>query len=438
MPFILVLAITGGIYLFKPQVETFLDQSYDQLVVSGTSASPAAQVAAALAAMPNSVLNAYVLPETPHAAVRILVGENKNLTRVYVHPSTLEILKIETEDDKLMRVVHRIHGELLIGDIGSNLVELAASWTIVMLITGLYLWWPANIKSLAGIAYPRLNKNGRILWRDLHAVTGFWISLFALFLLLSGLPWAKSWGGLLKQVRQINIGHVVEQDWTTGRSSLLAERKQMNLAVADESEHANHHGHERGMNKSQPDRLDYSALDRLVLSVQPLNLAAPALITPPSKKSPNWMASSKAQNRPLRTDITLDASSGDITLRKDFADRALFDRIIGYGIAIHEGQLFGWLNQLIGLFTALGLTLLSFSAIVLWWRRRAEGTLGVPPASKKYSVTSATLIVMIVVLGVLLPFFGISLLAVLMVERLVLRRIPKCRSFLGLPQADAS
>jgi len=199
IPFVLVLSITGAIYLFKPQVETVLDQPYDYLVITGARASAEAHVLAALAAVPGTALNAYVLPEMPNSAVRVLVGQKKDLTRVYVHPETLQILKIEQEDDKFMRIVHRLHGELLIGDIGSNLVELAASWVIVMLITGLYLWWPSNIKSMAGIVYPRLSKsksgkNSRLWWRDLHAVTGFWISFFTLFLLLSGLPWAKSWG----------------------------------------------------------------------------------------------------------------------------------------------------------------------------------------------------------------------------------------------------
>jgi len=113
-------------------------------------------------------------------------------------------------------------------------------------------------------------------------------------------------------------------------------------------------------------RIDYSPLNHLVATVQPLHLAAPVLISPPSKKSPDWTASSKAQNRPLRADLVLDEVTGKIKSRKNFADRPLLDRIIGTGVAIHEGQLFGWLNQLLGLLTALGLVLLSVSAILLW------------------------------------------------------------------------
>ena len=436
IPFVLVLSITGAIYLFKPQVEAVSDRPYENLIISGPRASVEAHVMAALAAVPGTTLNAYELPETPNSAVRVLVGKQRDLTRVYVHPQNLQILKIVQEDDKLMRIMHRLHGNLLIGDRGSNLVELAASWAIVMIITGLYLWWPSNAKSMGGIIYPRIGKNSRVFWRDLHAVTGFWISFFTLFLLLSGLPWAKSWGGLLKEVRHLSAGKVVQQDWTTGRSSELAERQSMNMPNMEGSEHEGHTGFRHMMDKSgihkiMVHKVDYSPLDALVATVQPLNLAAPVLISPPSKKSPDWTASSKAQNRPLRVDLVLDAKTGEIKSRKNFADRPLLDRIIGYGVAIHEGQLFGWFNQLLGLLTALGLVLLSISAIVLWWRRRLVGTLGAPPVRATLSLAPA-LITVIIALGLLLPFLGISLIVTLLVERWVLSYIPTARNFLGL------
>lgn len=439
IPFVLVLAITGGIYLFKPQVEATLNQPYQQLTFTGQAQTAKAQISAALAAVPNTVLNGYQLPETSQSAVQVLLGRKSDLTRVYVHPQTLEILNIARDDDQLMQVVHELHGNLLMGDWGSYLVELAASWAIVMLITGLYLWWPQNAQSLAGIIYPRLKSSKRVFWRDLHAVTGFWIAFFILFLLVSGLPWAKSWGGLLKEVRHINAGKVVEQDWTTGPSSARAEREKMNMAAMSDAEHAEHMKHMQVDNKPQTiplnEKTDYSAIDRLVATVQPLHLAYPVLISPPSQKSPDWTAKSNAQNRPLRAEVVLDAQTGAIKSRKNFADRPLLDRIIGYGVAIHEGQLFGWFNQLLGLITALGLVLISISGVVLWWRRRAPHSLGAPASKKQIGEPKSTAYVItasIVLLGILLPFLGISLAIVLLVERYVLSYIPSARNFLGL------
>ena len=139
----------------------------------------------------------------------------------------------------------------------------------------------------------------------------------------------------------------------------------------------------------------------------------------------------------MRVNLTLDADTGAIKSRKDFADRPLLDRLIGYGIAAHEGQLFGWFNQALGVFTALGLLLMLASSVVLWWRRRTPGTLGAPKASQDAPPFSVALIGIMVTLGVLLPFLGITMIAVLLFERCVLRYIPSASNFLGLNAGNA-
>ena len=71
IPFAIWLASTGGIYLFKPQVENWQERSFDSLEISGERATAQAQVTAALAAVPGTVLNAYILPDNAESAVRI-------------------------------------------------------------------------------------------------------------------------------------------------------------------------------------------------------------------------------------------------------------------------------------------------------------------------------------------------------------------------------
>ena len=81
--------------------------------------------------------------------------------------------------------------------------------------------------------------------------------------------------------------------------------------------------------------------------------------------------------------------------------------------------------------------LLSVSSIVLWWRRRDIGVLGAPPAGRTRVAYAYPLLGIIVLLGVLLPFLGITLMAVLLLDQWVLRYIPSARRFLGLNQVAA-
>jgi len=421
IPFVLVLASSGSIYLFKTEIESLIDRPYDHLTLTGPPARAADHARSALTALPGSSLQGYELPQAETDSVRVIVRHDGEAKRVYVHPTTLQVLHIVSEEDRFMRQLFKLHGELWIGNRGSTLVELAASWTIIMIVTGLVLWWPRGANRLAGVLYPRLGRGSRLLWRDLHGVTGMWISGFALFLLLSGLPWAKFWGDHLKTVRHLTGTAVARQDWTNGATPRKSPAS---------GEHAGHGSMDHSRHARRP-AVDLKALDRVVAAVRPLHLPPPVVIAPPGAKSAKWTAKSLTPNRPKRVDLVVDGTTGAILDRNDFRDRHVIDRVVGTGIAIHEGRFFGLPNQLLGVTTAAGLILLCVSSVILWWRRRESGVLGAPRILVPRRV-SFGLIAVVVLFGLYLPLFGLSLVAVLLLESLVLRRIPVVRDWLGL------
>lgn len=429
IPFVIFLSITGGIYLFQPEIDAWLDRRYDHLTWSGPRTTAAAQVAAAVAAVPGSTLNGYQVPESPTSAVQILVGKGPELYRTWVHPGTLEVLKQSRDDLRFTRFLFYLHGELFAGTPGSVIIEIVSSWTVVMIVTGFFLWWPRKHRGMGGVAYPRVTKKGRVFWRDLHAVSAVWVSLATLFFILSGLPWAASWGGMLKVFRQSAGESVARQDWSTGSASDLSERVQMNTPL-DADEHVAH----AGMSALAP-QTRYSDIDHVLAAVEPLHLSSPVLIAPPSKADPLWNAQSKAENRIDRTRLEFDGGSGRIVAREDFAQRPLIDRAVGVGVALHVGQLFPPLNQWIDLLVALGLIAASTSAIVLWWQRRPLQVLGAMPALDQAPVPYWALGVM-VLLSVLMPLLGVTLAAIVLLERFVFRRVPAVALFLGLTPAQ--
>lgn len=436
IPFVLWLAATGSIYLFKPQVEAWMDRPYRGLATPGqTVVKPDAQVAAALAAVPGSNLHYYELPREASSAAQIVVGKEYDEFRVYVHPVTAAALKVENEDRRFMKVIFRLHGELLAGDRGSLLVELAASWTIMMILTGLALWQPRDRFRAAGMLYPRFNQSSRGVWRDLHSVTGLWASLFALAFLLTGLPWAKNWGGYFKRVRTVLGASSESLDWTTGRQSELDRRMARNGG-----EHAAHNaptpqqrkfGRAARMRAGAGKPEDYDAIDRVLPAAVSLRLAYPVQISPPLAKGQPWTVQSDSQNRMLRDTYTVDAASGAIGGHTGFMDKAALDRAVSIGISAHEGQLFGWLNQLMDLSIAVSLTLLAVSSAVLWLRRRPMGLLGAPTPLPSQPVPGLTMAI-IAATAIYLPLLGASLVLILAAEWLVLRRLPGVRTWLGL------
>ena len=160
-----------------------------------------------------------------------------------------------------------------------------------------------------------------------------------------------------------------------------------------------------------------------------LQMAPPVELSIADAHAGVWKASSQAQNRPLREDIWIN-TDGSIQKQSGFADKKLLDRAIGVGIAAHEGYLFGWFNLLLGVLTCLGLILISVSGFVLWRKRKPNAVLGAPPAMPTrvgFAVVATT-----IGLALLLPLMAISLVALLIVEFVVLRRVVNVRNWLGL------
>jgi uncharacterized iron-regulated membrane protein len=390
IPFVLILALTGSIYLFKPQIDAFADRGVDSLQVSGARAPGEQHIAAAIASLPGSKLFVYEIPREPDDAVRVHLYSPDGTGRiVYVHPETLAVLKAVPHTHRFTEIVRTIHGELFAGRTGTILIELAASWAIVMLVTGLFLWWPREGRGAAGVLYPRITQGRRVFWRDLHAVTGLWVSAFAMFLLITALPWTTVWGAGLDKVRAL-ASPPVQQDWSRSRADEHADHER---AAADAMLHT-------------PTPL---TLDAIVARVAPLRLAPPVRIYLPNERMPRWRVRAETQNRPLVRELELDPNTGAVLRDLDFSGKPTLDRIINVGIAAHEGQLFGVANQLLGLFTALGLIAVCVSAIILWWRRR-PGISGIPAPRVEGFTIRAPLGALIVCTGILLPVLGASLI----------------------------
>ena len=427
IPFILLLATTGSIYLFKPQIDAWEESAWrgPPMTSEEAFASPDDQVAAAQAELPGAIVRNYRLPRTASEPAVVTVGlpGSDAVREVFVAPSG-KVTAVVDPEQRWSTWLARLHGSLLMGLPGGLLVETAASWAIVLILSGLYLWWPRG-RGLAGVLWPRLSTKGRLVWRDLHAVTGFWVSGLTLALLLSGLPWTDGWATAFRFVRaQAGLTSPAPQDWKGG----LADQR---VTASDHAAHAMPAMATRA-NSTSP------ALTSVPLSSasSPVTLATivdrapaehlpfPVIIQPPHAPSrfgppngPDWKLTSEAQNRPLIRTITYDASSAAITGRQGFEDKHVIDRVINYGIAWHEGQLFGWVNQLIGVLTGLALIAIAISGTMMWWRRRTPGNgLDAPPLPPG---RGRALLLVLLLPALFLPMMALSLLIVAIIDRLI-------------------
>ena len=248
--------------------------------------------------------------------------------------------------------------------------------------------------------------------KDLHRVTGFWIAGLVLLMLASGLPWAGTWGSAFT--------------WARGELGLVEGAQEWSIGT-DEAAIAAPVGHDHGTGSRAvtptPEVPARSLpLAAFVARAKAEGMAFPVLVLPPHAPQSfapptgdTWTVKSGTQNRPLVRAVTYDPQTGAELSRSGFADKHPIDRAINIGIAWHEGALFGLANQIMGLAIALTLIALSVLGVSLWLKRRPTGHLGAPPPG---GPLPPGLIAAVVALGVLLPLFGMSLIAILLLERL--------------------
>jgi uncharacterized iron-regulated membrane protein len=197
MPFLMVLAITGTIYCFQPQIERM--PYSDQLVVSPESAprlGEDALLTSAYAAMPTGAVptTARISSRADRSAEFIFRLRDGHKESVYLNPYNGAVLGTLDVDRRFIQVDRMIHRKLLLGKPGELLMELVACWTLVIIGTGVALWWPREVTALRKALVPDLTRRGRPLWKSIHATLGIWFAVGAFAFVVTGLPWTGSWG----------------------------------------------------------------------------------------------------------------------------------------------------------------------------------------------------------------------------------------------------
>ena len=436
-PFAIWLAVTGAIYLWKPQYEEW--RYRDLLNVTAGAGAPAltaeAQLAVASAAHPRLTATQFIPAFQPGRTAEVLFGARAGSGKisVFVNPHTGAVVGERRDSDRLMATIHDLHGSLLAGRTGETIIELAASWMFVLLLTGFYLWWPRPKFTVWGFLLPRLRHDGRTFWRDLHAVPAVWFSAGALFLLATGIPWTKVGGSWFRTLSAaIGEGSPKESSAGAHRSELTGWSPPLRAGVAQKidalasalTDHEGHEGHEMPAGKSAPlppgvKTPPRITLDRAMAIAAERGVPQPYALALPVGPTGVLSAMSDRNQAFTRTYLHLDQYSGLVLADVRYGDFGLVGKFVLWGIIAHEGQLFGLLNQLLGTLAAFGVFAIAASGLALWWQRKPGRRLAAPTSE---TVLPRPVILGTLALAVVLPLLAATLAVALVFDRLLMSR----------------
>lgn len=144
----LILAITGimmmyiGFFDGRDGERVIVPVPQDAVKISLEKQSKLAQ-----STIPNSTLVELIMaPKKDRVNVFRLKLKDGSQTMVAVNPYTGEIVKDWKRRQGWYDLADNIHSDLLIGKTGDRILEIAAGFAIILIITGLYLWWPRGKK----------------------------------------------------------------------------------------------------------------------------------------------------------------------------------------------------------------------------------------------------------------------------------------------------
>ncbi|WP_417352479.1 PepSY-associated TM helix domain-containing protein [Flavobacterium alkalisoli] len=116
--------------------------------------------------------------------------------KVYTDPYTGKVLGIYNEKMDFFNIVKMLHWSLLLKtEIGQPIVGWGTFIFVIMLITGIILWWPKN--KAARKQRFKFQWKDSTQWRrknyDLHNILGFYISVIVIIIAFTGMVWAFTW-----------------------------------------------------------------------------------------------------------------------------------------------------------------------------------------------------------------------------------------------------
>lgn len=426
VPFMIMLAVTGLMMLLITQFDG-RDGEKIQIEKGENALTLDQQMGAALDAQPGQIVE-WIGPKTDTLATVFRIAPDSGGNRlVALNPYTGEIVKIWDRRAGWYDWADNLHGSLLIGDLGDRLIEIAAGLGFVLVLTGLYIWWPRG--NWRAALLPDLSARNRALWKSLHGVLGFWMSALMVIFLLSGLAWTGIWGGKFVQAwstfpaekwdavprsdithaAHLNHGHTNDVPWALEQTPMPLSGSNSGLT---------------GLPEGTP-----VTAENIILLGQTLGMEGRFRLAFPRGDKDVWTLnrdsmSSDSNNPFIDRTIHIDQYSGKILADVKYADYSWAGQAMAVGIPFHMGLMGTW-NFVLNITFCLSVILISLSGVIMWVKRRPAKAmrLAAPPAPKDMPYwKGAAMITLFCALA--FPLVGLTLLAVLAFDVFLLSNIP--------------
>jgi uncharacterized iron-regulated membrane protein len=263
----------------------------------------------------------------------------------HVNPYNGQVTGIKNYKYDFFTLVKMLHWSLLINHpVGQQLIAWSTFIFTIMLITGLVLWWPKNLKKA------NFDKSFKIKWKakfkrlnyDLHSVPGFYTLLISLILALTGMLFAFEWlNNTVYAIASLNAPKTEHKNFTSDTTKLTQGN---GLDIAFETA-----------------KKAFATKDRISI--------APAT----EKAAPIYATGYVGQETYYHYDeLQIDQYSGKILSRSNYASQNAGEKLSAMNYDIHVGAILGLPGKVVAFFASFVAMTLPISGFIIWRGRKKK------------------------------------------------------------------
>ncbi|MCF2503649.1 PepSY domain-containing protein [Dyadobacter sp. CY107] len=351
---VFIVALTGCLLVFEDELEPIIDRQFHVVEAhQGKQRLPLDQLQTRVSeTYPGKKLVRITIEKEPERTIVFGLKngkKEKDILSVAVNPYTGNIAEARVEQDAFFSVVLRLHRYLCLEETGKIITGISCVMFLIIMITGLILWWPNRKNSKQRFTIKWNARFKRLNW-DLHAIFGFYVLPFVFLIASTGLVWSYKWvnniifmtfDGKPQQKREApaNVQPVPNQDNTLFQKIYAETNQQL----------------------PNPGKIlmTLSESDSLSVTV--------------SKTNDNAAISN------IVDFLYFDKNNGQLIKKRLYADETKGMKVRRLIYPIHTGSLLGLPTKIIAFLTALVAATLPVTGIVIWLGKKNKSKKEIKP-----------------------------------------------------------
>lgn len=351
---VFIVALTGCIFVFQKEISDLCYRRAFFVKPQHTAPLPVSRLCtlAQEALGPGQPLNNITTYRDPARAWEFMAykmndtaltyfGAVQYCRSVFVNPYTGAVTGFRNYRTDFFIIVKYLHWSLLLNTpYGQPVVGVATLIFVVMLLTGLALWWPKKWNKANRKSRLQIKTDARIkrLVYDLHNVLGFYILLPILLVALTGLVWAFSWFRAVVYVAASGSAKPPVAATVTSRPAPVS---------------------------NSPADLAYNTMLLQYPAAERINISPAA-----GKEGTIYMfAYSDKETYYNYEAVQFDQYNGAVLHKERSKEKNRGERLIGMNYDIHVGAIGGIAGKIIAFLASLVTASLPVTGFCIWWGR---------------------------------------------------------------------